>query len=230
MSGWDEGRSRSPIGRTSPCTFLLFVQKYRNRIELSLRSFASVVMDFAEPITVSSRFDGGNGEAVAIGADRVVVKLVDGESSRPLHAPRWILFCDYVFHAEPLSVLENKVFKQWFYFRVSGVKTGRATQFSIANAGDATFTDGWHGYNVRASYDRKNWFCVPTTYEAGALSWSLDCPFNQVYFAYFEPYSQERHADLVARCSIAPGVHVRSLGKTLDGRDIDLVTMGTGDV
>jgi murein tripeptide amidase MpaA len=60
---------------------------------------------------------------------------------------------------------------------------------------------------------------------------------NQVYFAYFPPYSHERHLDLIARCSAAasnPGasnrnhvdVSVRSLGNSLDGRSIDLVTIG----
>ena len=79
-----------------------------------------------------------------------------------------------------------------------------------------------------ASYDRKSWFRIPTNYEQGALHWSKNCMHNIIYFAYFAPYSQEMHLDLIARCMMAPNTHVRSLGKTLDGRDIDLITMGTG--
>lgn len=77
-------------------------------------------MDFHQtgPMTVSSNFDSGNGEAVAIGEDSVVVKIVD----------------------EPHSALEKKTFKQWFYFRVSGVRIGKPVRFSIANAGETTFT------------------------------------------------------------------------------------------
>ena len=94
--------------------------------------------------------------------------------------------------------------------------------------GDTTFTDGWVNYNVVASYDHQNWFRIPCTYEAGALNWTYDCAHNQIFFAYFVPYSQHRHADLIGSCVVAPGVNVRSLGKTLDGRDVDIITMGTG--
>lgn len=125
-------------------------------------------------------------------------------------------------------MLEDRVFRQWFYFRVSNVFIGRPIQFSIANASESTFTAGWPGYNVCASYDRKYWFRVPSDYSNGALSWSLDCKHGQVFFAYFAPYSQERHADLIASCVSSPQCTVRSLGKSLDGRDIDLVKMGHG--
>eukprot|EP00341_Mesodinium_pulex_P009679 CAMPEP_0116985674 /NCGR_PEP_ID=MMETSP0467-20121206/62395_1 /TAXON_ID=283647 /ORGANISM="Mesodinium pulex, Strain SPMC105" /LENGTH=384 /DNA_ID=CAMNT_0004681035 /DNA_START=55 /DNA_END=1209 /DNA_ORIENTATION=- len=157
-------------------------------------------------MTVSSDFDAGNGKLVAVGDDYVIVKIED----------------------EPHSQLENVSFKQWFYFRVSGVKNGRTVKFTIANAGETTFPDGWPGYNVVASYDRKDWFRIPTSYENGALNWSKNCAHNVIYFAYFAPYSHEMHLDLIARCMMVPNTHVRSLGKSLDGRDIDLITVGHG--
>jgi murein tripeptide amidase MpaA len=138
-----------------------------------------------------------------------------------------LMLCVFV---DPHSMLEDRVFKQWFYFRASGVRTGSPITFSIANAGEASFAVGWPGYNVCASYDRKKWFRIPTQYDSGALSWTVQCQFDQIYFAYFAPYSHERHLDLIAECVTSPQVTgVTSLGKTLDGRDIDLIKMGTGE-
>jgi murein tripeptide amidase MpaA len=47
--------------------------------------------------------------------------------------------------------------------------------------------------------------------------------------AYFAPYSMERHHDLVSTVAALPGVEYRSLGKSLDGQDIDCLTIGEGD-
>jgi hypothetical protein len=49
-----------------------------------------------------------------------------------------------------------------------------------------------------------------------------------VWIAYFAPYSMERHHDLVDPDRRAPGVEYRSLGKSLDGQDIDCLTIGEG--
>jgi murein tripeptide amidase MpaA len=38
----------------------------------------------------------------------------------------------------------------------------------------------------------------------------------------------ERHLDLIARCSAAPGASVRSLGQSLDGRELECVEVGSG--
>src|SRR3546814_4620903 len=46
--------------------------------------------------------------------------------------------------------------------------------------------------------------------------------------AYFAPYSLERHHDFVARIAQRDGVSLESLGNTLDGRDIDLLSIGDG--
>ena len=51
---------------------------------------------------------------------------------------------------------------------------------------------------------------------------------ENVWFAYFAPFSYEEHERLVARCAASPLARVKSLGHTLDGRDIDLITAGTG--
>lgn len=43
---------------------------------------------------------------------------------------------------------------------------------------------------------------------------------QSVYFAYFEPYSYERHLDLIGLASVSAHVTVERLGSTLDGRDM----------
>ena len=48
-----------------------------------------------------------------------------------------------------------------------------------------------------------------------------------MYVAYFAPYSHQRHLELIAQMQSQPHVRVEVLGQTLDGRDIDLLVIGT---
>ncbi len=121
----------------------------------------------------------------------------------------------------------NSDFYQWFHFRLTGAK-GTACVLKIMNAGGAAYTKGWEGYRAVASTDRENWVRVPTTYENGVLTISHTPAADSVWFAYFAPFSMERHADLVARCQQADGVSLEVLGQTLDGQAIDLLRVGEG--
>ena len=113
-------------------------------------------------------------------------------------------------------------FFQWFYFRLSGVK---ATRFAmrILNAGDVAYPSGFQNYRICYSYDRQSWLRHPTSLENGALTIKFQAEYDSVYFAYFAPYSMERHADLVARSQLSPRCSHRVVGKTLDGQDLDLL-------
>jgi len=53
--------------------------------------------------------------------------------------------------------------------------------------------------------------------------------YDSVYFAYFAPYSMERHADLVARSQLSSRCSHRVVGKTLDGQDIDLLKFSSNE-
>ncbi len=121
----------------------------------------------------------------------------------------------------------NSDFYQWFHFRLTGAK-GTACVLKIMNAGGAAYTKGWEGYRAVASTDRENWVRVPTTYENGVLTISHTPAADSVWFAYFAPFSMERHADLVARCQQADGVSLEVLGQTLDGQAMDLLRVGEG--
>jgi murein tripeptide amidase MpaA len=116
-------------------------------------------------------------------------------------------------------------FYQWFHFRVTGARDAALT-LSITNAAGAAYPKGWDGYRAVASYDRQDWFRVPTDYADGALTIRHTPERDSVWYAYFAPYSMERHADLVARIAGHAGVRLEVPGATLDGQDIDLVTIG----
>lgn len=114
---------------------------------------------------------------------------------------------------------------QWFHYRVSDVR-GVALCMRITNAAGASYPKGWLGYHACASYDRQRWFRVPTSYADGELRIEHEPEHDAVYYAYFAPYSLERHRDLIARASIRPRTQLTVLGQTLDGRDLDMLVIG----
>ena len=79
-------------------------------------------------------------------------------------------------------------FAQWFYFRLQGAAYQNCIMH-FENAADAAYPTGWEDYQACASYDRRNWFRVPTSYENGVLTINHTPLSNSVYYAYFEPYS-----------------------------------------
>ena len=117
-------------------------------------------------------------------------------------------------------------FHQWFHFRLMGA-AGKPVRMVFENAASAAYPDGWKDYRCVASYDRQNWFRIAgTRYEDGQLVVEHTPERDSLYYAYFEPYSHERHLDLLARVELSPYARVRNLGSTVDGRDLDLVTVG----
>ena len=119
-------------------------------------------------------------------------------------------------------------FYQWFYFRVSGV-AGRPITLRITNCAGSAYPNGWPDYKAVMSLDREQWLRITdTSYEGGVLTMKLTPPQDPVWIAYFAPYSMERHHDLVTQTAALPGVGYRSLGKSLDGQDIDCLTIGEG--
>ena len=116
-------------------------------------------------------------------------------------------------------------FTQWFHFRLQGVR-GQRVRIRFLNAASATYVQGWRGYHAVASYDRENWFRVPTSYESGELVIAHEAARDSIYYAYFEPYAWERHLALLGRAEASTRAHVRDLGPTVDGRDMNLVVVG----
>jgi len=116
-------------------------------------------------------------------------------------------------------------FFQWFHFKLHN--TDRCEHvLHLKNASEAAFPQGWDNYQAVASYDRQEWFRVPTTYDGKQLSITLTPEFDSVYFAYFCPYSYERHQDLIHSAQLDIDCQLDVLGQTLDGRDMSLLVVG----
>ncbi len=152
-------------------------------------------------LSINAAFDGGNIRVVKIDGDSVDLEILHDKDSE---------------------------FYQWFYFRVASAR-GRTIRFRILNAGTSAYPFGWPDYKTRVSTDRATWGQAPDTdYADGVLGWSHSFEGDLAWFAYFEPYTVERHDALVARIALADGVTHRELGRSLDGRAIDCLTIGDG--
>ena len=121
---------------------------------------------------------------------------------------------------------EPSEFLQWFHFRVSGAESTGA-ELRILNAGVTTYPDGWRDYRAVASWNRRDWERIPTRYDGQVLTISLPSAPGPSYISYFEPYSWERHLELLADC-ISRGARLRRLGASIQGHDIDALAIGHG--
>src|SRR6185437_4363675 len=152
-------------------------------------------------LTISSSFDAGNIRVVKQDGDSADLEIVTDHMSD---------------------------FYQWFYFRVAG-GAGREITLRITNCAGSAYPNGWPDYKGVMSLDREEWVRITdTSYANGVLTMKLTPPQDLVWIAYFAPYSMERHHDLVTETAALPGVCYASLGKSLDGQDIDCLTIGEG--
>nr|WP_320120292.1 M14-type cytosolic carboxypeptidase [uncultured Marinifilum sp.] len=117
---------------------------------------------------------------------------------------------------------------QWFYFRLSGMQE-QSVKMKIVNAHKASYPEGYEQYNTVASYDREHWFRVPSTYNGKELCIEHTPEYNSVYYAYFAPYTYEQHLDLVHNAQISQECELISIGKTIQGKDIDMLIIGEPD-
>ena len=159
----------------------------------------------ASAIRVDAGFDGGN----------IIVHHVDGAGDIALGVNRDA-------HSE---------FFQWFYFRLSGAR-GTPCTIRITGLAGSAYPGGWPHYRAVVSADRTHWIRTDTSYDAiadnGTLTIAITPEADALWFAYFAPYSMERHHDLIARIGAASGVTTDILGHTLDGQSLDRIRLGTG--
>lgn len=112
---------------------------------------------------------------------------------------------------------------QWFHFKAEGLQLGQQHCFSLINAGQSSYKSAWAGYHAVASYDQRKWFRVPSRYVDGALKFDITPEQAQVWFAYFEPYSRERHAQLIENAQRLSGAELLATGRSIEGRPIELL-------
>ena len=156
------------------------------------------------PIQIDAAFDSGNIEVLSIaGATARLAIRKDAHSD----------------------------FYQWFHFRVAGAQ-GRELTLKITGLAGSAYPDGWPGYRAAVSEDRDFWGRADSSYDAGEDGGTLTIRYrpdgNLAWFAYFAPYSMERHHDLVAAMAEADGVDYRVLGYSLEGHAIDCLELGEG--
>lgn len=120
---------------------------------------------------------------------------------------------------------ENTEKFQWFHFSLHNAANQEVT-LHIENAANAAYVSGWQDYQAVASYDRETWFRVATKFDGKALTIDHEVEQDLIYFAYFAPYSTERHRDLIAACQADDRVSYQALGESIDGQIIDLLTIG----
>jgi murein tripeptide amidase MpaA len=153
-------------------------------------------------ITISSDFDGGNIEVLAADGAHFDLAIRHDHKSD---------------------------FYQWFYFRVDGAG-GADLELRITNAGSAAYPAGWPGYRACVSADNETWQRTDTAYAGGVLTIRHRAESDTLWFAYFAPFSTERHQALIGQYAAVPFVTHTVLGDTLDGRPMDMLTLGEGPV
>ena len=119
----------------------------------------------------------------------------------------------------------NADFCQWFHFRLQGARDQEVVM-QFLNAGESTYAKGWEDYRAVASYDRESWFRVDTEFDGKVMTVRHTPERDSVYYAYFEPYSWERHLSLLGGAEHSPLARVEDLGNTVDGRDLNMVVVG----
>ena len=121
-------------------------------------------------------------------------------------------------------------FYQWFHFKLQTTAQRENDRqehaIHLTNAGKAAYIEGWEDYQAVTSYDREHWFRVPTSYDGESLTITLTPEYDSVYFAYFSPYSYERHQDLLHNAQMHLDCQLQVLGQTIDGRDMSLLKIG----
>jgi murein tripeptide amidase MpaA len=149
---------------------------------------------------IESGFDGGN----------IEIRRIDGDDAE-------------------LAIRPDRYssYFQWFAFRVIGAR-GRNLKLRIVNAGESSYAKGWHGYRAAASEDRATWRRLDTAYADGVLTISAVPASDVVWIAYFALYTEEQHEKLLGRVLASPRARAEVIDRTLDGRPLDMVTIGSG--
>ncbi len=114
---------------------------------------------------------------------------------------------------------------QWFYFRLES-QPKKKHSFKILDLAKSAFSQGWQDYDVVASYDRKKWFRIKTKFDGDTLSFHIAPKYNSIYFAYFTPYSYDRHQDLLHYAQTQSNCQLQTIGLTLDDNNISLLRIG----
>ncbi len=149
---------------------------------------------------IDADFDGGNIEVRAIHGD-VAELAIRADSNGPWY--------------------------QWFFFRVRG-GADRDLVLRIVNAPQSSYPEGWAGYRACYSEDGARWLRADTEYTDGALEIRHRSEQDEIWFAFFAPYDQARLGRFLDRAAAHPGVARTVIGRSVEGRAIERLTIGQG--
>jgi murein tripeptide amidase MpaA len=116
-------------------------------------------------------------------------------------------------------------FYQWFHFKLE-TQSFITHQIAITDLEKSAYPGGWQNYQAVASYDRQEWFRVDCEFDGDTFTINHTPEFEHTYYAYFAPYSYERHLDLLSWAQNSSDCRQECLGETLDGRDMSLLVVG----
>jgi murein tripeptide amidase MpaA len=151
---------------------------------------------------INSRFDSGNIKVLSLDSPSNIQLEINKDNH-----------CDYY---------------QWFHFKLHSTPFIEH-KLHINELAKSAYPDGWKGYQALASYDRETWFRVDTQFTGEQLVIEFTPEYESVYFAYFAPYSYERHLDLIASVQMSFDCRHELLGLTIDGREMNLLVIGEPD-
>ena len=114
---------------------------------------------------------------------------------------------------------------QWFHFRLES-EAQQPHTITLLDLANSAYPEGWNGYDVVASYDREEWFRIPSEFDGDNLTFTVIPENESMYFAYFAPYSYDRHQDLLHLAQSHYNCRLETLGHTLDNRDVSLLVIG----
>lgn len=126
------------------------------------------------------------------------------------------------------------VFLGWFHFRVTGAR-GERCRFRLVNAGDILawrldnreeYEHAWQNTGPLVSDDGQTWFRIPATYEDGAFVFEHTPRFDACHFAAWAPYGAERAEGFIGRAQTSPLARLETIGNSVEGRPIDMLTIG----
>ncbi|MBY3790561.1 carboxypeptidase family protein [Photobacterium carnosum] len=117
---------------------------------------------------------------------------------------------------------------QWFHFRLES-EAQQPHTIKLLDLANSAYPEGWNGYDVVASYDREEWFRIPSEFDGDTLTFTVIPENESMYFAYFAPYSYDRHQDLLHLAQSHYNCRLETLGHTLDNRDVSLLVIGDED-
>mmetsp|Transcript_25090 Transcript_25090/g.60370 ORF Transcript_25090/g.60370 Transcript_25090/m.60370 type:complete len:525 (-) Transcript_25090:32-1606(-) len=121
-------------------------------------------------------------------------------------------------------------------------------QYVVSNAHSVSYPDAWPNTTIFYTADslqpcdddswRRN---LTTKYVDGKLTWSQVHNANgSIFFSYWPPYTYDRHLKLISDCSAQISARessigeynpvIESLGQTLDGREMECISVGNGNL